>query len=224
MKNTVNKKWFTLVELIIVITILAILATIAFISFQGYSAEARDSKVKSEIGNMRNVIEVEMSKGVSVLNYASNTGSNLTALNLAWTWVDVNDSDIYKAWDVNKTLLNTNTTNTYKIWASTLVGWVYELAWKLSADGEIAYVIGNYSDRSTSAWTVWSFKVWDYVVVASVTGQVTAVSAGKDLVTVWGTSTWVANATLAVAETAWLIKDSDSTNPVEDGSTTALPF
>lgn len=39
----ITRKWFTLVELIVVITILAILWTIAFISFQGYSATARDS-------------------------------------------------------------------------------------------------------------------------------------------------------------------------------------
>lgn len=38
-----RKKWFTLVELIIVITILAILATLAFVSFQWYFKTSRDS-------------------------------------------------------------------------------------------------------------------------------------------------------------------------------------
>jgi prepilin-type N-terminal cleavage/methylation domain-containing protein len=41
--NHINKKAFTLVELIVVITILAVLSTIAFISFQGYTMSARDS-------------------------------------------------------------------------------------------------------------------------------------------------------------------------------------
>lgn len=39
----INKKAFTLVELIVVITILAILWTIAFISFEWYGKSARDS-------------------------------------------------------------------------------------------------------------------------------------------------------------------------------------
>jgi prepilin-type N-terminal cleavage/methylation domain-containing protein len=59
MKNTQNKSGFTLVELIIVITILAVLATIAFLSFQGYAAQSRDAKVSSEIGNIRNSVEVK---------------------------------------------------------------------------------------------------------------------------------------------------------------------
>ena len=44
-----NKKWFTLVELIVVITILAILWTIAFVSMQWYTKKARDSNRTNDI-------------------------------------------------------------------------------------------------------------------------------------------------------------------------------
>lgn len=229
MKNSINKKWFTLVELIIVITILAILATIAFISFQGYSAESRDAKVKSEIGNMRNDIEIEMSKWVSVLNFASDTGSNLTALSLGWTWVTITTSN-YKAWNVNKTLLGTNTTNTYKIWATTLVGWAYQLAWKVSANGDMAYVLGNYSARNNTTWSwVWYFKLWDYVKSASaptLSWVVTAISSDKTTITFWAASTvtWSTYITLITSESGWLINSTVAGTPVTDASITALPF
>lgn len=61
MRNT--KKAFTLVELIVVITILAILATIAFISLSGYSQDAKNSKVKSDVSTLRSAIETSLTKG-----------------------------------------------------------------------------------------------------------------------------------------------------------------
>lgn len=51
-----NKKWFTLVELIVVITIIAILWTISFVSFQNYASTARDAKVISDLNNMNKKI------------------------------------------------------------------------------------------------------------------------------------------------------------------------
>jgi len=53
-----NKKGFTLVELIVVITILAILWTIAFISLQGYTSDAKNTKVESDLRNIAWAIEV----------------------------------------------------------------------------------------------------------------------------------------------------------------------
>lgn len=46
------KKWFTLIELIVVITILAILWTIAFISFKGFTTNARDSVRLNDSSNI----------------------------------------------------------------------------------------------------------------------------------------------------------------------------
>jgi prepilin-type N-terminal cleavage/methylation domain-containing protein len=61
MKNT--NKAFTLVELIVVITILAILGTIAFISLQGYSQDAKNSKVVSDTRTIVTAIETSLVKG-----------------------------------------------------------------------------------------------------------------------------------------------------------------
>jgi prepilin-type N-terminal cleavage/methylation domain-containing protein/uncharacterized protein (TIGR02145 family) len=53
-----NKKGFTLVELIVVITILAILWTIGFISLQWYSKSARDSTRISDITSMEKILSL----------------------------------------------------------------------------------------------------------------------------------------------------------------------
>lgn len=66
MKNM--QKGFTLVELIVVITILAILGTIAFISLQGYSQDARDSKVVSDIRSLASALETEVTQATSSIH------------------------------------------------------------------------------------------------------------------------------------------------------------
>jgi len=48
-----QKRAFTLVELIVTITILAILWTIGFISLQWYSQDARDATRLSDIWNIK---------------------------------------------------------------------------------------------------------------------------------------------------------------------------
>ena len=84
MKNT--KKAFTLVELIVVITILAILGTIAFISLQGYSQEAKNSKVTSDLRNITSAIETDSTRnGTTLSDIISNaqaTGTN----DVSWTF------------------------------------------------------------------------------------------------------------------------------------------
>lgn len=50
---------FTLVELIVVITILAVLATIGFLSLSGYSSDAKDVAVKSNVRSVYSAIVSE---------------------------------------------------------------------------------------------------------------------------------------------------------------------
>lgn len=57
-----NKKAFTLVELIVVITILAILATVAFISFQWYSQNSRDTVRMTDTKNIEKWLWVYFTK------------------------------------------------------------------------------------------------------------------------------------------------------------------
>ena len=84
MKNT--KKAFTLVELIVVITILAILGTIAFISLQGYSQEAKNSKVTSDLRNITSAIETDSTRNGTLLSDVI-TGNQAAAKNdVAWTF------------------------------------------------------------------------------------------------------------------------------------------
>jgi prepilin-type N-terminal cleavage/methylation domain-containing protein len=74
MKNT--NKGFTLVELIVVITILAILGTIAFISLQGYSQDAKNSKVASDLGTLASAIEISNTKGDTTVPSLLDNGKN----------------------------------------------------------------------------------------------------------------------------------------------------
>ncbi|MGB2110864.1 MAG: type II secretion system protein, partial [Patescibacteria group bacterium] len=71
MKST--KKAFTLVELIVVITILAVLATVAFISLTGYSQDAKNSKVASDVRSLVSAIEAGSAKGDFTIKKLVNT-------------------------------------------------------------------------------------------------------------------------------------------------------
>ena len=82
MRNTKTQA-FTLVELIVVITILAILGTIAFISLQGYSADARNSKRTSDLGNIQSAISLKQVEGVPLMSFVTAvTASRIAAIDL----------------------------------------------------------------------------------------------------------------------------------------------
>lgn len=243
MKNTQNKKGFTLVELIIVITILAVLATIAFVSFQGYAADSRDTKVKSELGGLRSSIEAKLAEWVAHLSMVNGTGSSLNAGNLAGT--GVSGAADYKAGAVNFTVLGADSskyTNSYKIGGTSRVGGAYQLAGKLEKTSN-AYVIGNFVSRGTLTKTgtvadqtsrkvtladadVGAFKVGD--VLSTPAGKITAISS--DLKTITLDVAVAANnaaqvLTLSGAEVAGLIGSSTNlATPVVDASTTTLPY
>lgn len=80
------QKGFTLVELIVVITILAILGTIAFISLQGYSQDAKNAKVSSDLSTLSSAIEIALTDGTlsglsTLVETASTDGAIFTTAN-----------------------------------------------------------------------------------------------------------------------------------------------
>ena len=77
-----SKKWFTLVELIVVITILAILWTIWFISMQWYSLSSRDAKRINDIGILKKSLELTYLEDGS---YPTNSGS-IVSFSWATLW------------------------------------------------------------------------------------------------------------------------------------------
>lgn len=81
------KKWFTLVELIVVIAILAILSTVAFISFQWYSQSSRDSIRLTDTKMIQKTLDLELTKN-QVIPYPS----DYITLRLDWV-------DIWYQWD-----------------------------------------------------------------------------------------------------------------------------
>ncbi len=74
-----NKKAFTLVELIVVMVILAILATITFIWLLKYPKDAEDSKTKYNLKNMEKIIKLYKIQQKKFPNPDNST--------LSWTWI-----------------------------------------------------------------------------------------------------------------------------------------
>ncbi|MDD5769609.1 MAG: prepilin-type N-terminal cleavage/methylation domain-containing protein [Candidatus Gracilibacteria bacterium] len=60
--KTLNKKGFTLVELVVVITIIAILSTIAFVGYQQYFGNSRDSNRVQTMQNIETGLQLAYSK------------------------------------------------------------------------------------------------------------------------------------------------------------------
>ena len=58
MRNLMNQKGFTLVELVIIIVILGILAAVAIPKYQDLSTEAREAAARSALGSLRSGITI----------------------------------------------------------------------------------------------------------------------------------------------------------------------
>jgi len=238
MKNTKNA--FTLVELIVVITILAILGTIAFISLQGYSADARNSKRTSDIGNIQSAISLKQVEGVPLLSFVVNdTASNVDGLKLAGS--GSYDSTKYAAGTPSYTVLNVvekdfldpKSDKAYRVGVTDERGGVFQVAATMEQDGtDTAAVNGTFVKRlSTDTGTVDSvdvsgssitlndnianfFKIGDIVDLATSTG-VTISKVSRDGVTLTLATAPVLSDTWVIhitnSESAGLIGDNNST-------------
>ena len=251
MRNT--KKAFTLVELIVVITILAILGTIAFISLQGYSADARNSKRTSDIGNIQSAITLKNVEGTPLLSFVTaNVANELVPIALGWTAAASQTNyaagtPTYSVLNiVEKDFLDPLTDKAYRVWVTEDRGWVFQVAATMEKDGtDTAQVNGTFVQRlSTTSATVSAidenvvtvddayanfFKVGDYVESQTSTWY-TVSKVSRDGVTV----TLSANAgsdltalNLVTDESAGLImgtNDSNATWAVENLDTGTTGF
>lgn len=249
MRNTKNA--FTLVELIVVITILAILGTIAFISLQGYSADARNSKRTSDVGNIQWAMSLKQVEGVPLLSFIVGTGSKLTSVALAWSGTYTGTA--YAAGTPAYTVLNViakdfkdpKSDKEYRIGATTLKNGVFQVAATLEKDGtDTALVNGTFDSRTNggfsgtadAASTTFAladtnanrFKVGDTVNLTGGTATgATVTKVSRDGVTLTlsvsaGTNNTVA---LAASESAGLIADKTvAASAVTNNSTTLLPY
>lgn len=244
MRNTKNA--FTLVELIVVITILAILGTIAFISLQGYSADARNSKRTSDLGNIQSAISLKQIEGVPLLSFVNGNASDLTIALLAWSGADAT-AGTYAASTPSYTVLNIaqkdfsdpQSDNEYRIGATTFQNGVFQLAATMEVDGtDTALVNGTYTSRGTTAYTgsvnnsvftledsyANTFKAGDYVTDTFGTAKISKIS--RDGVTLTLSSA-LTGTTLALQneESTGLIASAASwAIAVTNLSTTALPY
>ncbi len=256
MRNTKNAA-FTLVELIVVITILAILGTIAFISLQGYSADARNSKRTSDIGNIKSSINLKMVEGVPLMSFIADNVNRVTTGALAWSGNIVSLS-LYNAGTpaytvlgvIQKDFLDPQSDKAYRIGATTLVGWVFQVAATMERDGtDTALVNGTFLGRSTTAYsgtadagsTIFTltdsnanrFKFGDMVNLSGGTATPTIVrKVSRDGVTLtlWTSAGTNHTISLALAEIAGLVGDANSTttstlnHPVKNTDTDILPY
>lgn len=160
MKNF--QKGFTLVELIVVITILAILGTIGFISLGGYSRYARNAKKTSDLNAISTQIASQVTRWMSLLTFAANSGSTITGTNIKISWLDDYTlfSDKYIAGDINATVLGLTPWISmddvykvpYKFGATTLWDGTYELAATIEEAGSDSdtLVVGTWNPRQSS--------------------------------------------------------------------------
>lgn len=248
MRNT--KSAFTLVELIVVITILAILGTIAFISLQGYSADARNSKRTSDIGNIQSAMSLKMVEGVPIMSFIdySNVENELSSPSIAWA---TTSGDEYHAGVPAYTVLNVAAKDfkdpndkAYRIGATTLKAGAFQIAATMEVDGvPTAQVNGTYVQRLASktysgsidgyTFTVGDeaanvFKVGDTISGITNATKITKVSRDGVTLTLNGTGTisWTTVA-LAADESKGLIMATKGTTlnvPVENLSIASLAY
>ncbi len=152
----IQKKWFTLVELIVVITILAILWTIAFLSFQWYSRQARDSVRISNYSNINTTLEVYEVRAWKYPKPENTDTISYAGVNIWQQWViwERIQSLLRIAWDLNDTKFGS------EISYSVTTSWKdYEIAW-LFEWSELTQNVTNQTYASTDviAYVWWSYN------------------------------------------------------------------
>lgn len=175
--KTHQKKWFTLVELIVVIVILAILTTIGFISLQSYGRSTRNSVRVSDIEVIRLAIQEDLLNGGNILDYVEAHGQEIRDANIAGrlattqAMVDMGSGTTvnYKAGTVNATALglvesdlrDPISNELYRVGVTTDRKGHFEVAATIERpDGQVSRVIWSYTDRTATQDVEGIGEVW----------------------------------------------------------------
>ena len=90
-----NKKGFTLIELVIVIVILGILAAVAVPKFAGLTGEAKSSVMKGIAGSIRAAAQITHAKWLAQCNVRDNCNDNISLEDGAVVCMDNTTTDKY---------------------------------------------------------------------------------------------------------------------------------
>ncbi len=153
--NDINKKAFTLVELIVVITILAILWTISMLAFQGYTVSARDSVRVYDLNNIKSAIEytrIENGTYITPDNWVDITYSGSIAV---WNQGVFWDEAKRKTQRLDKVPVDPLTQDEYTF-SVTSNGWEFELGAIMEWD-DVAYGSPSILDSTYAATSFRAF-------------------------------------------------------------------
>jgi len=239
-----NKKWFWVVESFLAMTVVSM---VGFVSLAGYSVEAKNNKVRSDINNITMAITIKQTEWVSLMALVSENNKNrLTNLSLAGKKAT---EENYKVWTPNYTALGIKKENfldpngnDYVIWVTTTWGRRMEIAWVITIDWKKQTVIRwDYIWRDTKKYDIdsisWkiiilktyatnAFRNWDYVRIWPVKYTIESVRRDWKTITLNKKVIWhFTRISLVEAEWKNLISDyRDNTKPLENYSTDSLPY
>lgn len=201
MKNTKNA--FTLVELIVVITILAVLGTIAFVSLQGYSRDAKNSKVTADVRTLVSGVETALTDGTATMSTVVTEVSAIDTRNSVTAAASGAVVDTKAGVVVNTVDLDTATNTSYKVGTVNFAG--------IKQNGD------DFKDNDGNQYvaaSVFSGSIAAYQVA----GELTDASGGKETVL---KGNFVKNAN-AAATAGSLLSASGVTTPLSNGGSATL--
>lgn len=177
-----QRKAFTLVELIVVITILAILWTIAFISLQWYSRDARDSTRISDLSKIKTSIELFH---LNSWKYPDVSNPNYVTFSwvVAWTQWDFWNSTLKSVTSLDRVPKDPFSLKEYT-YSITNTKQEFQLAWIM--EGWDIWYLKNYvnaADKTAKLKIIWNYN-WKVLKVS--TGSYDYVLAVPSIITSTG--------------------------------------
>jgi len=239
-----NKKWFWVVESFLAMTVFSM---ISFVSIAGYSTEAKNAKVSSDLSTITMDINTKMAEWAALMSFVTGNNKNrLTNLSLAGKKATERN---YMVWTPNYTALGIRRNefldpngNDYVLWVTTTWWWRMEIAWVLTINWEKQTVIKwDYIWRNATKYDIahisWKIivltpagtnylKNWDYVRIWPVRYTIEKVARDGITITLDKEVIWkFTKVSLVEAEWKSLISDyRDNTKALENGLINSLPY